>query len=177
MNSSTYRSTNPSQPAGVTKTCLYAAVLAGLLGCTMPLEAASTIQFASTAYIVAENAGTVALSVRRMDDVDTVVQVDYASADGTAIAGKKYLAVAGTVDFAAGETNKLIVVLILNESLVEGLQTFQVTLSNPAGGAVLGLRTNATVRITDNDSGLQFEFASYSVFEDAGSRFRRTMTR
>jgi len=154
------------------KTSTQIKIFAGLLACTMPLEAASTIQFTSALYNVAENAGTVALTVQRTDDVDTVVQVDYASADGTAIAGKKYLAVAGTVDFAAGETNKLIVVLILNESLVEGLQTFQVTLSNPAGGAVLGLRTNATVRITDNDSGLQFEFASYSVFEDAGFFFR-----
>jgi dienelactone hydrolase len=135
----------------------------------MPLEAASTIQFTSALYNVAENAGTVALTVQRTDDVDTVVQVDYASADGTAIAGKKYVAFAGTLDFATGQTNKLIVVSILNESFVEGTQTFQVILSNPAGGAVLGLRTNATVRITDNDTGLEFEFASYSVSEDAGS--------
>jgi dienelactone hydrolase len=118
---------------------------------------------------VGESAGTVALNVRRTDDVDTVVRVDYASADGTAMAGKNYVAVAGTFDFAAGETNKLIVVSILNESFVEGAQAFQVILSNPAGGAVLGLRTNATVRITDNDTGLQFEFASYSASEDAGS--------
>ena len=97
-----------------------AAVLAGLLACAMPLEAASTVQFASTGYNVAENAGSVALSVRRTDDVDTVVQVDYASSDGTAIAGKKYVAVAETLDFEAGETNKLIVVSILNESFVEG---------------------------------------------------------
>ena len=150
------------------KSSKHLAFLSGLLACTMPLEAASTLQFGSTVYTIAENAGTVALSVRRTDDVDTVVQVDYASADGTALAGKKYLAVAGTLDFAAGETNKMVVVSILNESLVEGLQTFQVILSNPAGGALLGLRTNATVRITDNDTGLQFEFASYSVSEDAG---------
>src|SRR5439155_11746157 len=99
---------------------------------TMPDEAASTGQLPSAGYKVAENAGTVALSVRRTDDVDTVVQADYASADGTAIAGKKYVAVAGALGFAAGETNKLIVVSILNESFVEGTQTFHVILSNPA---------------------------------------------
>src|SRR5947207_4270046 len=151
------------------KSSKHLAVLAGLLAFTMPLEAASTIQFTSAVYNVAENAGTVALSVRRTDDVATVVQADYASADGTAIAGRKYVAVAGTLGFAAGETNKLIAVSILNETFVEGTQTFQVILSNPAGGTVLGLRTNATVRITDNDTGLQFEFARYSVAEDAGS--------
>ena len=169
MNRSTYRSISPNQPTCSMKTCKQVAVLAGFLACTMPGEAASTVQFTSAVYKVAENAGTVALSVRRTDDVDTVVQADYASADGTAIAGKKYVAVAGALGFAAGETNKLIVVSILNESFVEGTQTFQVILSNPAGGAVLGLLTNATVRIADNDTGLQFEFARYSVSEDAGS--------
>ena len=96
------------------------AFLAGSLACTMPLEAASTIQFTSAVYNVTEDGGTVALTVQRTDDVDTVVQVDYASADGTAIAGKKYVAVAGTLGFAAGETNNLIVASILNESFVEG---------------------------------------------------------
>src|SRR5439155_14225041 len=169
MNRSTCRSTSPNQPTCSMKTCKQAAVLAGLLAFTMPLQAASTIQFTSAVYNVAENAGTVALSVRRTDDVATVVQADYASADGTAIAGRKYVAVAGKLGFAAGETNKLIVVSILNESFVEGTQTFQVILSNPAAGAALGLVTNATVRIADNDTGLQFEFARYSVSEDAGS--------
>src|SRR5207245_2473049 len=120
MNRSTYRSISPNQPTCSMKTCKQVAVLAGFLACTMPGEAASTIQFTSTVYSVAENAGTVALSVRRTDDVDTVVQMDYASADGTAIAGTKYVAVAGTLDFGAGETNKAIVVSILNETFVEG---------------------------------------------------------
>src|SRR5439155_21496635 len=169
MNRSACRSTRPNQPTCSMKTCKQVAVLAGLLACAMPVKAASTIQFTSALYNVAENAGTVALSVRRTDDVDSLVQAEYASADGTAIAGNKYVAVAGTLGFAVGETNKLILVSILNESFVEGTQTFQVILSNPAGGAVLGLLTNATVRIADNDTGLQFEFARYSVSEDAGS--------
>ena len=54
-------------------------------------------------------------------------------------------------------------------SLVEGTQDFEIILRNPSGGAVLGDRPEATVRITDNDKGLQFEFGSYSVAEDAGT--------
>lgn len=50
-----------------------------------------------------------------------------------------------------------------------GLSTYTVSLSNPTSGADLGALTLATVRITDNDAGLAFEFANYWVKEDEGS--------
>jgi polyhydroxybutyrate depolymerase len=123
---------------------------------------------------VAENAGTATLSVRRLNDTDTVVSVDYATADGSATNGLKYISTNGTLAFAAGETNKAIVVPILNEGFVEGSKTFTVRLSNPIN-AVLGALTNATVSILDIDVGIQFQFASYSsgtgwrLSEDVGT--------
>ena len=150
-----------------TSTCL--TILAILLVCTAGLHAASTIQFSTASYAVAEDAGAVTLTVQRLDDTNTVVSVDYASTNGTATAGLKYTAVSGTLTFSAGETNQAIMVPILNEGFVEGTQTFQIILSNPTGGAALGVRTNATVRITDNDKGLAFEFANYWAREDEGS--------
>jgi hypothetical protein len=151
------------------KTSLTLTILSFALASPMPLWAASTIQFSAATYAIAENAGTVALTVQRANDVDTSVSVDYACVDGTATNELKYTAVSGTLAFGAGDTNKNIAVPILNDGLVGGTTTFQVTLSNPSGGAVLGARTNATVRITDNDTGLQFEFAAYSAAEGAGS--------
>lgn len=133
------------------------------------LQAASTVQFSAANYRVAEGAGSVALTVQRTGDVNTVVAVDYACADVTATNGVKYTSVSGTLTFAAGATNQIIEVPILNESLVEGTKTFQVVLSNPTAEATLGSRTSATVVIADNDTGVEFEFGSYSVAEDAGS--------
>lgn len=128
-----------------------------------------TLQFAASSYTVAENAGTVTLTVRRLKDPSRAVTVDYATTNGTAAAGLKYTAVSGTLTFGPGETNQTIVVPILNEGFVEGTQTFRVLLSNPTGGAVLGSPTSATVLITDNDAGIQFQSATYSVTEDAGA--------
>ena len=98
------------------------------------------------------------------------MSVDYASANGTAIAGSDYTATNGTLTFAAGETNQTIAVPILNDGFVEpaAYETFTVTLSNPTN-AVLGTRTIANVRITDNDKALAFEFANYWAREDEGS--------
>jgi len=132
-------------------------------------QAASTIQFSATTYTVAENAGAVALTVQRIGDTNAAVSVDYATADGTATNGLKYTAVSGTLAFTAGQTNQAIVVPILNEGFVEGTRSFLVVLTNAAGDGVLGTRASATVNITDNDTGLQFEFGSYSAAENAGT--------
>jgi polyhydroxybutyrate depolymerase len=129
----------------------------------------STIQFSANNYTVAESAGNIALTVQRTGGLDAATGVDYATIDGTATNGLKYTAVSGTLAFGAGESNKNIVVPILNEGFVEGAKSFRVILSNPGGGGLLGGRANATVVITDNDFGVQFQFASYSVTEDAGA--------
>jgi poly(3-hydroxybutyrate) depolymerase len=149
-----------------TSTCL--TIPAILLTCTAGLHAASTIQFSANSYTVAESAGTVVLTVQRTNDLNTLVSVDYATANGTATNGLKYTAVSGTLAFGAGETNQTIAVPILNEGFVEGTKTFQVILSNPTN-AVLGARPTATVLITDSDVGISFQFTTYSVAEDAGA--------
>ncbi len=147
--------------------CWILALLFGLAA-EACVQAASTIQFTATSYTTNESAATATLNVQRTGDTITEVGVDYATADGTATNALKYTAVAGTLAFGTGETNKTIVVPILNDGFVEGTKTFQVILRNPTVGAVLGARTNATVRITDNDFGIQFQFATYHVSEGDG---------
>ena len=80
----------------------------------------STVQFSASSYAVPEWAGTVTLTVKRMNDTSTEISVDYATADGTATNGLKYIATNGTLAFAAGETNRIITVPILNDGLVGG---------------------------------------------------------
>ncbi len=64
------------------------------------------------------------------------VQVSYATADGTAIAGADYLPASGILTFNPGETIKNIVVSILQDNLVEPSETFTVRLSNPVNAAI-----------------------------------------
>ena len=127
----------------------------------------STLQFSTSTYTVTENAGTATLSVRRLNDTNTVVSVDYATTDGTATNGLKYAATSGTLAFAAGETNQTIVVPILNNGFVDGARTFKVILSNPTNASLGTLLTNI-VSIADNDAGVQFVSASIPVAEDSG---------
>ena len=64
------------------------------------------------------------------------VTVDYATADGTAVAGEDYTATYGILIFAAGETTKTVSVPILDDSHDEGEETFALRLSNAAGARI-----------------------------------------
>lgn len=70
-------------------------------------------------------------------DVVSAVDVNYATADGTALAGSDYTPTSGTLMFAAGETSKTISVSVVGERLTEADETFNLNLSNPTN-AVLG---------------------------------------
>jgi dienelactone hydrolase len=128
----------------------------------------ATVQFSSASYTVAENAGNVTLLVIRTGGLDYSVTVDYASADGTATNGLKYLAVAGTLVFGAGETNKTVLVPILNDGLVQGTKYFRVSLTNPGSGTLLGTPSSVVVNITDNDQPLHLNSSTFTVSEEAG---------
>jgi chitinase len=79
----------------------------------------------------------------------TPVSVGYTTGNGTAIAGRDYASVVGTLTFAAGETAKTVSVDILGDSLVETNETFSLSLSSPAGATIA--RGQATGTIVNDD--------------------------
>ena len=64
------------------------------------------------------------------------VTVDYATADGTAVAGADYTSTSGTLTFAAGETSKTVSVAVLDDVHDEGSETFTLRLSNASGAYI-----------------------------------------
>ena len=79
---------------------------------------------------------------------DTVT-VDYATADGTAVAGEDYTATRGTLSFAEGELEKTIAVPILDDVLDEGSETFILKLRNARGAWILDGEAVGTITNSD----------------------------
>ena len=133
------------------------------------LRADSILQFEFGSYSVSEGAGSVLIGVARSGDGSSPIAVDYSTAAGTAVAGIDFSAVSGTLSFGPGEKVKTFTVPILNDAVKEQKTSFRVTLTNPAGAAVLGAQKTATVTILDNDPGVQFESAAYRIQENGGA--------
>lgn len=110
------------------------------------------ISFAAKKYTIAENGGSLTLSITR-DPANAVdaAQVSYATANGTALSGGDYLAQTGSLSWSAGDSSaRDIIVPIVNDAVAEATESFSVTLSNAAGNS-LGAIPVATVTILDND--------------------------
>ena len=78
------------------------------------------------------------------------ITVDYATTDGSAVAGRDYRAARGTLVFGPGELTRTVSVATLDDSLDEGTETFALTLSS-SSNVEFGART-ATGTILDNDA-------------------------
>ncbi|HEX8070054.1 MAG TPA: Calx-beta domain-containing protein [Pyrinomonadaceae bacterium] len=125
----------------------------------------STLQFSLSSYSVNEFSNSATVTVTRMGSVAGAATVDYATSDGTATAGSDYTATAGTLTFAAGELSKTFTVPLIDDSVFEGNETINLTLSNPTGGTTLAAPQTAVLTIQDNEFTPFLSVSSVSVIE------------
>jgi DNA-binding beta-propeller fold protein YncE len=97
------------------------------------------------------------------------VNVDFITADGSAVAGTNYAATGGTVIIPASATTKSICVLTLDDGTVDPSLTFTVKLANATGGVMT--RSQGIGTISDSDVA-----AKFYVVNDATSTIGGTNT-
>ncbi len=118
---------------------------------------------------VSEGDGTADFTVSLSAAPSSTTTVDFATADGTAIAGSDYTAIGGTVTFLAGQTSQTVSVVITDDTSDEPTpETFTVTLSSPTN-ADLGSPSTATGSINDNDDAPEISIADASISENGGT--------
>ena len=110
-----------------------------------------TLSFSAVRYQVPEGNPSVTITVSRSSGTTGTIGVDYTTRDETALAGEDYTTVSGTLTFLDGETSQTFTVPIIDDTVVEGAENFQVLLSNATGGARLGAPTTSAVDIADDD--------------------------
>lgn len=140
---------------------------------TLTAPAGGAAQFSSANYAVTENGSNVVVTVQRVGGSGGSASVNYATSNGTALAGSDYTAKTGTLFWASGETTaKTFAITILDDAVYEGSESLNVTLSG-ASGMTLGSPSATVVTISDNESPptgtLQLSAATYSVAENGGS--------
>lgn len=114
---------------------------------------AGSLQFSASSVLVHRSEGRIQLTVRRRVGVGGVVRVDYATQDATATAGRDYAAAAGTLEFADGQSESVITVLLMANVCSEQPVSFLVRLADPRNGAGLGDPGSVTVILAPCSSG------------------------
>jgi hypothetical protein len=118
----------------------------------LAVVATQRVQFSADLYSVNENAGAATITVKRNGGSTGALSVNYATSDGTATAGQDYTATSGTLNFADSETSKTISVPLLEDSLLEGVESVNLTLSSASNDAVVGPQTTTTIAIMNEST-------------------------
>lgn len=120
---------------------------AGVAGYQPPI---GEIQFSQANYHGNENAGSVTITVSRVNGAAGAIAVDWQTADNTAIAGSDYIAATGILNWADGDTaDKTFTVTLTADVATEGNELVNLSLTNPTNGASLGSQNTATLTIID----------------------------
>lgn len=128
--------------------------ITGLALVKAPVVPPNTVKFSATTANVTEtpNATTkIDLVVTRTGTTTGEAAIEYSTSDDTASERSDYLAARGILHFAANETSKTIPVFVVDDSLGEGAETSNVTLSNPVG-CTLGSPATIVITIDSNEA-------------------------
>lgn len=148
--------TTMSGTVNVGQTTIVSFDAAGNRSCLATSTAASTTPTLSICDAWVTEGGLLTLVITRRGLATPAVGVSWGTSPLTAtggasnLAGIDYRNSSGTLSFGVGETSKLVQVPTYNTSVAEPTESFNVTLTSPTGGAVLGDAV-ATGWILDDD--------------------------
>jgi YD repeat-containing protein len=111
----------------------------------------SAVAFSIASNGAVTEGGTSVFTITKTGSAATSVSVNYATANGTAVAPGDYTAKSGTLTFTTTQTSQTVSVVTTDDAAVESTETFSMSLSTPTGGATIATGT-ATATINDNDA-------------------------
>ena len=125
---------------------------------------------------VAENEGPARMTLRRSGPTAGESRVRVSTQSRSAMDGEDYVGLSEEVVFAPGVATIEIAIGIVNDDRVEGMEGFQMVLSDPVGGVELGSQSVLDVTLVDDDRlpthyTLTIEPAPGGVVIPGGGRF------
>jgi Calx-beta domain/Domain of unknown function (DUF4214) len=111
------------------------------------------ISLDGSTFRINEAGGQLNIGVTRICDRLRESKVDFFTLGRTASAGVDFVAASGRIDFANGETNKIITLRTIDDNIGEINETFNLFLTDPGGSATLVNPSSALITIVDDDGG------------------------
>lgn len=115
------------------------------------------VGFVTPSQEISESSGLVSVCVERTISTNGLFTVDYKVTGGSAVPGKEYTSVSGTLTFEDGVTERTIEIPIFDNMYQDGDRTIEVMLDNQTNSAVMGRSLVNIVLIDDDHCLLPFE--------------------
>jgi hypothetical protein len=142
-----------------------------------PTPARGSVHFSMSSINVIEDIGALTVTVLRTGGSTGNLTVEYATVDGTAIAGQDYTASSGTLTFITGETSKTIQLPIANDTATEPDEIFAVVLNNASNLEDLSAPNPLLVTVQDSTTVPELSINDVSVVEgNAGTTTEAVFT-
>jgi uncharacterized delta-60 repeat protein len=136
-----------------TRTCHWnGLLLAGLfgLGTTSAWAQVAFFDFAAQTFRVTEGSAAT-FNIVRWGDTNIGFNVEWVATSGTAVDGVDFVGGTNTASFAPGETNKTVSLPLIDDALVEDVESVGLRFGNFASGTSTGLVNHAVLLIEDNE--------------------------
>ncbi len=125
----------------------------------------AVFNFTAATNTVPENSGVANVVVERYNNTNVLSTVQYATTNGTAVAGVNYSTTAGTLTFPPGASLASISIPLINHSNITSL-AFGVSLFNPVNGYVVA-PSNTMVVLDGTAAGISFVTNAATVYNSA----------
>ena len=116
---------------------------------SVPPPPPQSLNFALSSTWTTDDQTEIVLEVVRSGGTAGDVTVDYATADGTALAGTDYTTTSGTLTFVDGDASESITVPLTVRTNYQGTRLFTVTLTNPSAAAAIVEPSSVSVALFD----------------------------
>ena len=128
-----------------------------------------TLGFSEDSIFIVEERGEIEFKVKLSAESTVAIAVDWETEAGSAEADVDYTEASGTLTFAPGDTEETITVELIDDEILEQLETFTVRLSG-TDDALVTLGTSSSIgRIIDRDAATITFAEETTVEEDAGT--------
>jgi hypothetical protein len=89
-------------------------------------------------------------TITKTGTTSNTTTVNYATVDGTALAGSDYQAKSGTLTFSPSQSSQSVTITKINDHVHEPTETMTVVLSSPTGGAGISDDTGVGTILDDD---------------------------
>ena len=121
-----------------------------------------------------ETAVSRAMTVTLSSASSKTVTVNFATADGTATAANDYISTSGTLTFNPGITSQTLAVTIVQDTIDEAHETFNVVLSNATNASISD--ATGVMTVTDDETTPGLSIADASTSDETAANLTATVT-